>query len=64
LALTRCTLNPVTGNPNVVTRSETQAISMGRSEGRRVRQQYGGHEDAEPPRDVSDIGQRLARARR
>lgn len=62
LSLTNCAVNPATGNPNFVTLSETQEVSMGRSEDRRVRQQYGSYEDAELQRYVSDIGQRLARA--
>lgn len=62
LSLTNCAVNPVTGNPNFVTVSEAQEVSIGRSEDRRVRQQYAIYDDAELQRYVSDIGQRLAKA--
>jgi predicted Zn-dependent protease len=62
LSLANCAVNPVTGNPNFVTLSEAQEVSMGRSEDRRVRQQYGSYDDAELQSYVNAIGQRLAKA--
>ena len=61
-ALAGCAVNPVTGNPNFVTLSESEEINVGRGEDRKVREQYGVHEDAALQRYVNDIGQRLARA--
>lgn len=62
LTLANCATNPVTGNPNFVTMSESQEVSVGRSEDRKVREEYGSYDDAALQRYVSDIGQRLAKA--
>lgn len=62
LALGNCAVNPVSGNPNFVTMSESQEISIGRSEDQKVRQEYPPYNDPALQRYVSDIGQRLARA--
>jgi predicted Zn-dependent protease len=62
LALTHCATNPVTGNPNFVTMSESQEISTGRNEDKKVREQYGSYDDPALQRYVNDIGQRLAKA--
>lgn len=62
LSLANCAVNPVTGNPNFVTMSEAQEVSTGRSEDRRVRQQYSSYDDIELQNYVSAIGQRLAQA--
>lgn len=62
LALANCASNPVTGNPNFVTMSEAQEISTGRSEDKKVREQYGTYDNAALQRYVNDIGQRLAKA--
>lgn len=62
LALTHCATNPVSGNPNFVTMSEAQEISTGRSEDKKVREQYGTYDDPALQRYVNDIGQRLAKA--
>ncbi len=62
LALTNCATNPVSGNPNFVTMSEAQEISTGRSEDKKVREQYGSYDDPALQRYVNDIGQRLAKA--
>lgn len=62
LALTNCATNPVTGNPNFVTMSESQEISTGRNEDQKVREQYGSYDDPALQRYVNDIGQRLAKA--
>src|SRR5690606_7881329 len=62
LALAGCATNPVTGNPNFVTMSEAQEISTGRSEDKKVREQYGIYDDPALQRYVNDIGQRLAGA--
>ena len=40
LALANCAVNPVSGNPNFVTMSEAQEVSVGRSEDKKVREQY------------------------
>lgn len=62
LALANCAVNPVSGNPNFVTMSESQEVSIGRSEDNKVRQQYGTYDDPALQRYVSDIGQRLAKS--
>lgn len=62
LAVGNCAVNPVTGNPNFVTMSESQEVSTGRNEDRNVRKQYGIYNDAALQRYVDDIGQRLARS--
>ena len=62
LALANCAINPVTGNPNFVTMSESQEVSTGRNEDQKVREQYGTYDDAALQRYVNDIGQRLAKA--
>lgn len=62
LALANCAVNPVSGNPNFVTMSESQEVSVGRSEDKKVRSQYGIYDDAALQRYVSDIGQRLAKS--
>ncbi len=62
LALAGCAVNPVTGNPNFVTMSESQEVNVGRTEDKKVREQYGIYEDAALQRYVNDIGQRLAKA--
>lgn len=62
LALTNCATNPVTGNPNFVTMSEAQEISIGRSEDQKIREQYGPYDDPALQRYVNEIGQRLAKA--
>ena len=62
LARANCAVNPVSGNPNFVTMSESQEVSFGRSEDKKVRSQYGIYDDAALQRYVSDIGQRLAKS--
>lgn len=62
LALANCATNPATGNPNLVTMSETQEVAVGRSEDPKVRRQYGVYDDAALQQYVSDIGRRLAKA--
>jgi len=62
LALANCAVNPVSGNPNFVTMSESQEVSVGRSEDKKVRQQYGIYDDPALQRYISDIGQRLAKS--
>ncbi|MEK7834791.1 MAG: peptidase M48 Ste24p, partial [Pseudomonadota bacterium] len=41
LTLTDCAQNPVSGNPNFVTMSESQEVQTGRQEDVKVRQEYG-----------------------
>lgn len=60
LAFAGCATNPVTGNPNFVTMSEAQEVSTGRSEDRKVREQYGVYDDPALQHYVNNIGQRLA----
>lgn len=62
LAVSNCAVNPVSGNPNFVTMTESQESSIGRSEDRKVRDQYGVYNDPALQRYVSDIGQQLAKA--
>ncbi len=62
IALGSCAVNPVSGTPNFVTMSEAQEISIGRSEDKKVREQYGVYDDPALQRYVNDIGQRLAKA--
>lgn len=62
LAVSNCAVNPVTGNPNFVTMSESQEINVGRTEDQKVRDQYGIYEDAALQSYVNEIGQRLAKA--
>lgn len=62
LALANCAVNPVSGNPNFVTMSESQEVNVGRNEDKKVREQYSPYDDPELQRYVSDIGQRLAKS--
>src|SRR5688572_3799670 len=62
LLLANCATNPVTGNPNFVTMSESQEISTGRNEDQKVREQYGPYDDPALQSYVNNIGQRLAKA--
>jgi len=62
LSLANCALNPVSGNPNFVTMSESQEVSVGRSEDKKVREKYGSYNDPALQEYVSGIGQRLARS--
>ena len=61
LLLTDCAQNPVSGNPNFVTMSESQEDQVGRQEDVKVRQQYGVYDDKALQKYVNDIGQRLAK---
>jgi predicted Zn-dependent protease len=60
--LTDCAQNPVSGNPNFVTMSESQEVQVGRDEDVKVRQQYGVYDDKALQQYVNEVGQRLARA--
>ncbi len=60
IAVSGCATNPVTGNPNFVTMSEAQEISVGRVEDKKVREEYPPYDDPALQRYVSDIGLRLA----
>jgi predicted Zn-dependent protease len=62
LLLANCAVNPVSGNPNFVTMSESQEVSVGRTEDKKVREQYGIYDDPALQRYVGDIGQRLAKS--
>ena len=62
LALANCATNPVTGNPNFVTVSESQEVQIGRTEDPKVRQEYGAYDNAALQQYVNEVGQRLARA--
>jgi predicted Zn-dependent protease len=62
LALASCATNPVTGNPNFVTMSESQEVQIGRAEDPKVRKQYGAYDNATLQQYVNEVGQRLAKA--
>jgi predicted Zn-dependent protease len=62
LALASCATNPVTGNPNFVTMSESKEVQIGRSEDPKVRKQYGAYDNATLQQYVNEVGQRLAKA--
>lgn len=62
LSLANCAVNPVSGNPNFVTMSESQEVSTGRSEDSKVRGQYGVYDDPVLQDYVNGIGQRLAQS--
>ena len=64
LLLTDCAQNPVSGNPNFVTMSESQEVQVGRQEDVKVRQQYGVYDDKALQKYVNEIGQRLAQVAR
>jgi predicted Zn-dependent protease len=61
LLLAGCATNPVTGNPNFVTMSESQEVQIGRSEDPKVRQEYGAYDSAALQQYVNEVGQKLAR---
>ena len=62
LAVANCATNPVTGQPNFVTISEEEEVTIGRQEDPKVLQEYGGfYDDPGLQRYVDEIGQRLAR---
>ncbi len=62
LTLTNCAQNPVTGNPNFVTMSESQEVQTGRQEDVKVRQEYGVYDNKALQLYVNEVGQRLAHA--
>ena len=62
LTLTNCAQNPVTGNPNFVTMSESQEVQTGREEDGKVRQEYGVYDNQALQQYVNEVGQRLARS--
>ena len=61
LLLADCAINPVTGNPNFVTMTESQEVQVGRQEDVKVRQMYGVYDDKRLQQYVNEVGQRLAR---
>ena len=62
LTLANCAQNPVTGNPNFVTMSESQEVQVGRQEDVKVRQEYGVYDNKALQQYVNEVGQRLGRA--
>jgi len=62
LTLADCAQNPVTGNPNFVTMSESQEVQTGREEDAKVRQEYGVYDNQALQQYVNEVGQRLGRA--
>jgi len=62
LTLANCAQNPVTGNPNFVTMSESQEVQVGRQEDVKVRQEYGVYDNKVLQQYVNEVGQRLGRA--
>ena len=61
LALANCATNPVSGNPNFVTMSESQEVQTGRAEDPKVRQEYGAYDNPALQQYVNEVGQKLAR---
>ena len=61
LTLANCATNPVTGNPNFVTMSESQEIKIGRAEDPKVRKEYGAYDHEALQQYVNEVGQKLAR---
>ena len=62
LLLTGCAQNPVSGNPNFVTMTESQEVKVGREEDVKVRQQYGVYDNKPLQQYINEVGQRLARS--
>ncbi len=62
LTLTDCAQNPVSGNPNFVTMSESQEVQTGRQEDVKVRQEYGVYDNKALQQYVNEVGQRLGQA--
>jgi len=62
LTLANCAQNPVTGNPNFVTMSESQEVQTGRQEDAKVRKEYGVYDNNALQQYVNEVGQRLAKA--
>ncbi|HYA20108.1 MAG TPA: M48 family metalloprotease [Burkholderiales bacterium] len=58
--LSDCATNPVTGNPNFVTMTESQEINMGRQFDVEVRKQYHVYQSPDLQKYVNDVGQKLA----
>lgn len=62
LLTANCAQNPVSGNLNFVTVSESQEVQIGREEDPKVRQEYGVYDNPALQRYVNEVGQRLAKA--
>ncbi len=62
LLLANCAQNPVSGNANFVTMSESQEVQVGRQEDVKVRQEYGVFDDKPLQNYVNEVGQRLGKA--
>lgn len=61
LLLANCATNPVSGNPNFVTMSESQEVQIGKAEDPKVRQEYGAYDHPALQQYVNEIGQKLAK---
>ena len=61
LWLSACATNPVTGNPNFVTMTESQEIALGRQYDAEVRKQYHVYDSPDLQNYVNQVGQELAR---
>ncbi len=60
LVLSACAINPVTGEADFVTISESQEIAQGKQYHQTILAQYGAYDDPELQAYVNDIGQKLA----
>ena len=58
--LAGCSVNPATGEQDLVLMSENQEITLGRSGHEEILQEYGKYDDPELAAYVDDIGQRIA----
>ncbi|MFT5505249.1 MAG: putative Zn-dependent protease [Gammaproteobacteria bacterium] len=61
LFITACAKNPVTGDQDFVTVTESQEISQGKEYHQTILQQYGVYDDPELQTYVNNLGQELAR---
>jgi len=60
LVLSACAVNPVTGNRDFVTVSESEEVAQGRQYHQSIIEQYGVYDDADLQSYVNTIGQQLA----
>lgn len=62
LGLASCAINPVTGNPDFVTVTESRELRMGHQGDQQIKQRYALYDSQGMQEYVESIGQRLARA--
>ncbi|MCW8963088.1 MAG: M48 family metalloprotease [Gammaproteobacteria bacterium] len=61
LAITGCSVNPVTGEQDLVLMSEDQELSIGRATHAEILREYGEYKDAKLATYVQNIGERVAK---